>query len=417
MYVTDQPLFLNAVAELHTNLEAANLLSALQAIERDLGRDPRARRFGPRPVDLDIVLFNADVVLLDNEKLTIPHPRLHERSFVLKPLCDIDGSVQIPSSKATGAGRTARELLDELPEDSKDDMTRVLPLPNAASKVLEWSGRPKMMGIINASPDSFSDGGEVSDVGAALRKTEEYVRFGFDVVDIGGQSTRPGAELVSEEEEFSRVEPVVSAIRAEHPALAISVDTFRSSVAASAVESGADIVNDVSAGRLDPKMTEVVLAKRCAWAMMHMRGTPATMMSPEATDYEPDGVVASAAAELSHAVLGAGRAGVPRWDIIVDPGFGFAKSASQSRELARQLALWKAKAGSFPCMVGLSRKSSLTHIVPRLREEGASDRDFATAGAIVAALHSGADMLRVHNPYMIDAVAAAYDLLPGKHTD
>lgn len=206
------------------------------------------------------------------------------------------------------------------------------------------------------------------------------------------------------------MEPVVRAIRAELPALAISVDTFRAGVAEAAADAGADIVNDVSAGRLDPRMAAVVQATRCAWAMMHMRGTPETMMAPAATDYEPDGVVARSAAELTEAVAAAEAAGVPRWDVLIDPGFGFAKTTEHTLELARALALWRAKLGDYPCLVGLSRKSSLARMIPRLRSESAAMRDFATAGAIVVAMQSGAEVLRVHNPRLIDSVIAAYEL-------
>lgn len=412
MYVADQPPFLNAVAELRTDLRPRALLGALQGIERALGRGAGGARYGPRPVDLDIVLFDGEVVD-DGDALTVPHPRLRERAFVLRPLCDIDDGVVVPEAGVPGRGRPARELLAALSADPRAGMTRVLPLRASTSGLLEWGGRPKMMGIINATPDSFSDGGEIEGVDAAVRRAEEFARFGFEIVDVGGQSTRPGAALVSEREERSRVEPVVRAIRDELPSLAISVDTFRAGVAEAAADAGADIVNDVSAGRLDPRMPAVVRATRCAWALMHMRGTPETMMEPAATDYGPGGVVAQSAAELAEAVAGAAAAGVPRWDVMVDPGFGFAKTAEQTRDLARALAQWTVAVGDYPCLVGISRKSALTRMIPRLRNEGASMRDFATAGAIVAAMYCGADMLRVHNPRLVDSVTAAYELHDG----
>jgi dihydropteroate synthase/2-amino-4-hydroxy-6-hydroxymethyldihydropteridine diphosphokinase len=411
MYVTDQPPFLNAVVEMRTHLGAVDLLGALQRIERDLGRDPAAPRNGPRPVDLDIVLYDSDVITLDGGRLTVPHPRLGERGFVLRPLCDIDDAVRVPCA-VSGGHRTARDLLARLGADATAGMTRVLPLRGSSHKVLEWAGRPKLMGIINTTPDSFSDGGQFAGIGDVLRRVEEFVAFGFDVVDVGGQSTRPGAATVPERVERGRVAPVVGAIRREHPGLAVSVDTFRSRVAAEALDAGADLVNDVSAGRLDANMVNVVRSKRCAWAMMHMRGTPETMMRADATDYGPGGVAPTVALELSGAVSQAVAGGVPRWDIVVDPGLGFAKGAAQSRDLARGLAAWKSAMGAFPCLVGLSRKSCLTHVVPRLRGTEARDRDFATAGAIVAAMYSGADILRVHNPRMADVVAVAHDMRP-----
>jgi dihydropteroate synthase len=204
----------------------------------------------------------------------------------------------------------------------------------------------------------------------------------------------------------------VEAIRQEHPQIGISIDTFRSKVAAEALDCGADIVNDVSAGLLDASMLSTVTEKRGVWMMMHMRGSPETMMSPNMLDYGEEGVVAGSARELGSAVSRALCGGIPRWDIIVDPGIGFAKNAPQNSELVQHLALWKNIMGGYPCLIGLSRKSFLCSAVPRLRKEPADARDFASAGAVAAATCSGADIFRLHNPAVGDAVAAAYALRP-----
>jgi dihydropteroate synthase len=262
---------------------------------------------------------------------------------------------------------------------------------------------------------------------------------------VGGQSTRPGASIVNVEEECFRVVctcisfsvvlahevysnlggnvvrfltrnvfycrlklPVVDAIRREHPQIAISIDTFRSQVAAEALDAGADTVNDVSAGHLDVAMRSTVGTTRAAWIMMHMRGTPDTMMS----DYGHEGVVPGSARELCAAVMSAVGAGIPRWDIVVDPGIGFAKTACQNVDLLQHLAMWKKHDGSYPCVVGLSRKSALCNVVPHLQDQPANKRDFASAGAGVAAMAGGADVLRLHNAAVRDAVAAAYALWP-----
>jgi dihydropteroate synthase len=190
------------------------------------------------------------------------------------------------------------------------------------------------------------------------------------------------------------------------------VDTFQSRVAAAVLDCGADMINDVSAGGLDDKMHDVVMSRNCLWVQMHMRGTAQTMASAAMRDYggEPDGAVAVSASELAVAVARAvvGGKGMPRWQVLVDPGIGFAKGAAQSAAILRDLASWRRLVGPYPCVVGVSRKSALCGLIPRLgAEEDAAGRDFATAGAAVAAMYAGAEMFRVHNPKVADALRAA----------
>jgi dihydroneopterin aldolase / 2-amino-4-hydroxy-6-hydroxymethyldihydropteridine diphosphokinase / dihydropteroate synthase len=194
MYVTEQPAFLNAMVEIRTELKPSALLRSLQSIETDLGRLRNTQRFGPRTIDLDIVLYGKTVVDLPNDELTIPHPRLHEREFVLQPLCDIDDTVVVPGSSnghAGGAELTVRQLLDRrkgskagAPAGPDCGMTRVSPLRHSTRSLLEWDGTPKMMGIVNATPDSFSDGGSFQTLDKALALAQEYVRHGFDIIDV-----------------------------------------------------------------------------------------------------------------------------------------------------------------------------------------------------------------------------------------
>lgn len=419
MYLKSQPRFLNAVAEIETGLGAVELLDGLKAVERKLGRSAAGARNGPRTVDLDILLCGDLVKRTEDGMLTVPHPRIKERQFVLQPLCDIDPGVRVPQvgGSVGESGPSAGDLLKRLKARESSSLERVLPLLNSSQSYLAWGGKPKMMGIVNATPDSFSDGGDVATVSDALRRVEEFLKHGFEVLDVGGQSTRPGAALEPPEVELRRVEPLIRAIRSEHDDLAISVDTFRAEVASAAIDAGADIVNDVSAGNLDPRMAEVVRRKKCAWAMMHMRGVPETMGSERNTFYEEGSVVATVAEELGASVACALSAGIPRWDLIVDPGFGFAKTSAQSIELARGLASWKKRVGAFPCLVGLSRKRNLTSILPHLEGCDPKERDFATAGAIVAAMNNGADIIRVHNPALADTVTAAYEFQRETHGD
>jgi 2-amino-4-hydroxy-6-hydroxymethyldihydropteridine diphosphokinase / dihydropteroate synthase len=211
MYVTDQPPFLNAVAEIRTDLKPRALLRALQSIETDLGRDRNAPRFGPRPIDLDIVLYGKSVVELSNNVLTIPHARLHERMFVLQPLCDIDDSVLVPGQPAACGNSssnegtvTARQLLDQLKSsasskpshDGLGGLTRLSPLRHSKRGFLAWDGSPKLMGIVNVTPDSFSDGGRHQTVDQALRLVEDFVKHDFDVIDVGQLLRKQSAKAI-----------------------------------------------------------------------------------------------------------------------------------------------------------------------------------------------------------------------------
>jgi dihydroneopterin aldolase/2-amino-4-hydroxy-6-hydroxymethyldihydropteridine diphosphokinase/dihydropteroate synthase/2-amino-4-hydroxy-6-hydroxymethyldihydropteridine diphosphokinase/dihydropteroate synthase len=198
MYVTNQPPFLNAVAEVRTRYEPRELLQELKAIEQDLGRTTSTQRFGPRPIDLDIVLYGDRRVDLPNNLLTIPHPRLREREFVLRPLCDIDYDIVIPDASSTAGanatitGQSARQLLRAVRREvmnggntaSPSGMVRVSPLTQAVPAVLRWDARPKLMGIVNVTPDSFSDGGQFQLLDKAMKLVEEYHEHGFHIVDV-----------------------------------------------------------------------------------------------------------------------------------------------------------------------------------------------------------------------------------------
>ena len=261
----------------------------------------------------------------------------------------------------------------------------------AAARAIDV-GRPVVVGILNVTPDSFSDGGLHVSGGAALARVERMVAEGADVVDIGGESTRPqGAEAVSVAEETRRVVPVVRAARRAFPELPISVDTAKSSVAAAAIEAGADIVNDVSAFRLDPRMGEIVAASGAGVILMHSRGGVAEMGTYRYAEYGDD-VVGEIIAELESSVGGAVVAGVPRDAIVVDPGIGFAKRSEHSirvlAELGRVVAL------GFPVMVGVSRKRFVGELSG---VEQASERVAGSVGANVAALERGARLFRVHD--------------------
>jgi len=243
---------------------------------------------------------------------------------------------------------------------------------------------PLVMGILNVTPDSFSDGGAHADpVAHALRLAEE----GADVLDIGGESTRPGAAAVTEDEERARTVPVISALRAQGCTTPISIDTSKAVVARAALDAGAQIVNDVSAGS-DPAMFRLCAERGCGLILMHMRGSPRDMQRQ--TDYAD--VVAEVKDYLAARAQAAQAAGVARERIWIDPGFGFAKLPAHNCELVARLDEI-ARLG-YPVLLGASRKSTLGH----LTGSPVHDREPESLAAGLMAALNGASILRVHLP-------------------
>jgi 2-amino-4-hydroxy-6-hydroxymethyldihydropteridine diphosphokinase/dihydropteroate synthase len=252
------------------------------------------------------------------------------------------------------------------------------------------------MSILNVTPDSFSDGGNNHDVEEdSLRKTiMEHIDAGASIIDVGGQSTRPGSTQVGSDEELVRVLPAIKLIRSLNlDNVAISVDTYRADVAEQAIKAGAHIINDVSAGLLDENMLPTAANIDCTICLMHMRGTPETMNS--LTDY-PDGIVETVGRELLKRIRAAEAAGVRRWRIILDPGIGFAKTQDQNLELLRRFDELRQYKGleNFPWLVGTSRKAFIGRITG---VQEASERVWGTAASVAAAVQGGADVVRVHD--------------------
>ncbi len=244
---------------------------------------------------------------------------------------------------------------------------------------------PKVMGIINITPDSFYTQSRTQELDAIVAKAAEMLEAGADFLDVGGYSSRPGAALVSEEEELQRVLPVVKLLSATFPAAVISVDTFRASIARKAVEAGAAIVNDISAGELDNKMIETVAALHVPYIIMHMQGTPQTMQQkPVYTDVVKEVIhYLGQKVELMH------QKGIA--DIIIDPGFGFGKIREHNFLLLSRLAEFKLLC--VPILVGLSRKSMLYTAIGATADTALA----ATISANTIALLNGAAILRVHD--------------------
>lgn len=250
-----------------------------------------------------------------------------------------------------------------------------------------WGERTYLMGVLNVTPDSFSDGGEFYAPAAALAQAERLVEAGADVIDIGGQSTRPGAQQVSVEEELHRVLSVVESVRSQL-SVPISVDTTRAVVAQRAVEAGADMVNDISGGTFDPDMLSTVAQLGVPIVLMHIRGTPQTMQ--QLTDYQD--LIGDIYGFLERQLAAAEGAGISRSRLIIDPGIGFAKTLEQNLEILRQLPTFRSL--GVPILVGVSRKSFIGRLINQADPKG---RVWGTAAACCGAIAGTADILRVHD--------------------
>jgi dihydropteroate synthase len=250
------------------------------------------------------------------------------------------------------------------------------------------------MGILNVTPDSFSDGGSFTDPGAAVDHALRLAAQGADIIDIGGESTRPGATPVSLDEEMRRVIPVLRALRLQTTAL-LSVDTMKAAVAAAALDCGADIINDVSGFTSDPAMIHLAAHSQAGLVVMHMRGNPRTMQSgPDYSD-----VAATVAAFFRERLETLEAAGVDPRRVALDPGFGFGKTLEHNLDLARRLQ--DLRVGDRPILAGVSRKSMLEKISGAI---AIADRDWATVALTAWLRESGATIHRVHS--VVPAVQA-----------
>jgi len=352
--------FLNAAVRCRTRLGPHDALDALKAIEARLGRDFSAR-WSPRPIDLDILLWGDQMIR--SERLTIPHPGLAARNFVLAPLVALDPSLTVP-----GVGRSVLDL-------SRDLKHRI----------------PLWMGIVNVTPDSFSDGGETTTWDAVERRVDGMIDAGVQILDIGAESTRPGAEPLSPDTEWARLEPILGRLADKLGSLPlpprISVDTYHADVARRALALGADIVNDVS-GLTSAEMLALAADSDAEFVAMHSLTVPADRSVVLPPDCDPvDALLRWLDArrrEWEAAGIGARR-------ILFDPGIGFGKNPLQSLELLRNVARFHDT--GFRCLVGHSRKSFMAGIA----KQDVADKDLFTIGASLQLCAQGVDVIRVHD--------------------
>lgn len=399
--VEQQPAFLNMAVALKCELEPRELLQTIKDIEQQLGRE-ETFRWGPRQIDIDILFYGDEVVDVAGEaqqSLRIPHASLAERAFVLRPLHELAPSQMDPSSGQTVAGMLA--ALGDV------EGIRRLPLP------LEWGWRTHVMGILNVTPDSFSGDGLL----AGRRGTEwqerlaaqaqQFVEDGADILDVGGESTRPGSQPVTVEEELSRVIPAIEALR---PAVDVplSVDTYRGAVAAAALEAGADWINDVWGLRMDPELAGVVATAGCPVVLMHNRSRPKNVEQQERLGGHYTGIhyadlIGDVRRELEQSIDLALDAGIAREHIIVDPGIGFGKTISQNLQLIDELD--RLRSLGYPLLLGPSRKSFIGYTL----DLPPDDRVEGTAATVAIGIDRGADIVRVHDVNVMARVARMVD--------
>ena len=258
-----------------------------------------------------------------------------------------------------------------------------------ARRSLPYGERTLVMGVLNVTPDSFSDGGEFFSLDRAVAHAEQMIAEGADLVDIGGESTRPGSAFVTEAEELQRVIPVIERLAAKSP-VPISIDTTKSSVARAALEAGAEIVNDISGLRFDPSIADEAAKAKAGLVLMHSRGTPKTMQQLPPVDE----IVSEVIGELRNSVLVAEERGVARDRIAIDPGIGFSKTLDQNVELIAKLDQLAIAFAEFPIMIGTSRKSFLGKL---LNGAPADQRLYGTIASVTASVMKGAHIVRVHD--------------------
>jgi dihydropteroate synthase/2-amino-4-hydroxy-6-hydroxymethyldihydropteridine diphosphokinase len=379
-----QPWYVNQVIAVETERPPEEILALLLGVEHQFGRE-RGERNAARSLDLDLVAY--EDLLLDTPELVLPHPRMHERAFVLAPLADVAPGWRHPVS-----GKAVEELLAGADR----------------SGVRALRPTPLLMGVVNVTPDSFSDGGRFDTTEAAISQAVSLMEAGADILDIGGESTRPGAEPVTLEEEQARVLPVVSAIAAEATKRnrLVSVDTRNARTMILAIAAGATMINDVTA-LADPASRRVIAESGVPVILMHMKGDPRTMQRNPVYD----DVVADVCADLARARDAAVADGVPPRSIWLDPGLGFGKT------LAHNLALLDAtprlKALGHPVLVGASRKS----FIGRIDRDGPADQ--RVGGSVAAALSAaarGADAVRVHDLAETRQALAVWSAIEGTPT-
>ncbi len=382
----DQPQFLNAACRLLTPLGPKDLLLAMQQIEKDMGRIKKIR-YGPRNIDLDLVFFG-DCILKELPFIQVPHYQATLRDFVLEPLCDMCPHFVNPQT-----GLTLQTELDNL---SRPSLQQILPVGREVWRLHE---KTRVVGVLNVSPESQLAPGQIpADPKAKTlfqKRVSRMEEDGADLIDIGAQTSRPGHELIPEAEEVRRLTLALTIARKETD-LPLSVDTFRNTAAAAALECGADMINDPWAGRFSREILDTTIQAEVPHVFVHNNLRIQDPAYPrhlrELPPFRPQGDVAAAVRQALEKALAAARdRGQYRWLQVVDPGLGFGKNLKQNTDLLRAFGgepVWK-----YPVMVGPSRKGFIQHLV------SSADEKSVLAGSLAAAVVAGhrAHLVRVHD--------------------
>lgn len=362
--VSDQPWYYNLVIGVSTDKTPVQLMQILQTIEKYFGRI-RTERNAPRVIDLDIIAYH-DVIKNDDD-LQIPHPRAHERAFVLYPLRDIAPKNWVhPVSK-----KTISQLINELPKGQD----------------IQKENRPLIMGVVNVTPDSFSDGGQFYSTDTAIAHGLKLIEEGADILDIGGESTRPNALIISSEEEQSRIIPVIKGL--QNKGALISVDTRNASTMRAALNAGAGMINDVTALTWDKYSINILKDSDCRICLMHMRGTPKTMqLNPHYND-----VGKEVYDYLETRIRMCIEAGITQDRLIIDVGIGFGKTLGHNISLLKNLSRFHDL--GVEILLGASRKSFIEKICER--PIPSSERLAGSLAGITAACDAQIQYVRVHD--------------------
>ena len=400
---TNQDDFYNMAVSIRTNKLANELLTTLKKIEKSVGRTP-TKHWGPREIDIDIIYHRQTI--LETEELTVPHKERVNRAFVLTPLAEL-----VPKFIDPVLQQSIQELSDKI---GNSDIIKTKEQPIFTTNLFKWGTRTYVMGIINCTPDSFSGDGilkKTDIVQTALTQVQTFVNQGVDIIDIGGQSTRPGALQIGVEEELSRVIPVIKAIRAQYPPyqLTISIDTFNAEVAKQALQAGANWINDVWALQHDEEMLDVAAKTNCPVVLMHNSSNKALVNTSKTLgnkfkESSHKNVVNEVKTELQKLVDKAIKSGVKPENIIIDPGIGFGKTVEENFELLRSLQKFT---GDYPILIGTSRKSFIGYTL----NTSPQDRLGGTAASVAISIQNGADIVRVHDVKEMIQVTVISDIV------
>lgn len=432
MYYLEQADFFNGCLKVSTDLTPEELLKELKDIEYNILHRVKKFANGPRSIDLDIILY--DNLIVNTPDLNIPHIRMLERTFVMLPLCELVPPDMLHPVTAEPLHSHLQQLLtgekkvDKNKQESSDLWT-IVPIQKEYGSVrymeygsIHKKSKTQLMAILNVTPDSFSDGSADNlRMSNAMDRVASMISNDVDIIDVGGCSTRPNSVQATEDEELSRIIPVVKAIKEKYgDKILVSVDTYRARVAEETIKVGADIINDISAGMFDDKMYSVVAKYGVPYIINHTRGNINTMTS--LTDYsatldgnfviynerttEGEIEIGEIGKELSKLMCKMFQQGIRRWQLILDPGLGFAKGLSANVMVIRNLPYFKRykqldkRTGQYisfdniPVLLGPSRKRFIGTITGK---NPAKKRVEGTGACVAAGIGFGSDIVRVHD--------------------